>query len=353
MKKIKSNFRKGELKIQVENKEDLWYLSQVIDQGDIIAGKTIRKIKIGEDTDRNLKIVKKAIFIDLNVEKTDFSGLGDTLRVSGIITRGPDDIRLGVHHTFNIEQFSIIEIKKEKWLKFQFDIIEEACSEKVSNILLVVMDREEAYFAKMKKYGYEYLSSLKGRVQKKSVDEKIEGNFYKEIISTIEEYDKKIKFSKLVIASPSFWKEDLMKSVSDPELKKRTVLATCSSVGKTAFDELLRREEIKTALKQDKVTKEIAKVEELLFRISKEGNVVYGLKQTIQAGDAGAVELLLLTDEFIQKKRKENKYADIESLMKKVDAMKGNILIVSYYHEGGKKLKGIGGIGALTRYRIG
>ena len=69
MKTMHKDLKKGVFKIQVENREDLWYLSQVIDPGDRVRGKTIRKIKLGEDGDRNVKVIKKKIFLELMVEK--------------------------------------------------------------------------------------------------------------------------------------------------------------------------------------------------------------------------------------------------------------------------------------------
>jgi stalled ribosome rescue protein Dom34 len=59
MKLINLDTKKGEAKIKIENLDDLWYLSHITDVGDYIKGKTIRKVKIGEDTDRKKAIIKK------------------------------------------------------------------------------------------------------------------------------------------------------------------------------------------------------------------------------------------------------------------------------------------------------
>ena len=52
------------------------------------------------------------------------------------------------------------------------------------------------------------------------------------------------------------------------------------------------------------------------------------------------------------KKREENKYKGIEEIMKQIDNTKGDIFIISSEHEAGKKLDGLGGIGAILRYKI-
>ena len=48
MKLLSKDLRKGYVKLTVENLDDLWYLSQIVDTGDLVKGVTFRKIKIGE-----------------------------------------------------------------------------------------------------------------------------------------------------------------------------------------------------------------------------------------------------------------------------------------------------------------
>ncbi|MDP6600013.1 MAG: mRNA surveillance protein Pelota, partial [Candidatus Woesearchaeota archaeon] len=61
---------------------------------------------------------------------------------------------------------------------------------------------------------------------------------------------------------------------------------------------------------------------------------------------------LLITDSFIQKRRNENKYEEIEETMRTVDSTKGDILIIRSEHEAGKKLDGLGGIAAILRFKL-
>ena len=186
MKLIKKQLKKGELTIQVENINDLWYLSQLIEPSDFVKGKTERKIKIGSGDDRNVKVVRKTMFLELQVEKVDFHQYSEILKVLGIITLGPDDISKGSHHSFNVEVNTVITIKKEQWLKFQLERINEAVQNIKINLLIVVFDREEAYFAKLKSQGFEIIAHLVGDVQKKDKNHIAKGGFYKEIITKIE-----------------------------------------------------------------------------------------------------------------------------------------------------------------------
>jgi len=350
MKLIHTNIKKGIVKVKIENGDDLWYLSHIIDKEDIIKGKTIRKIKIGQSTDRNQKVTKKSIFVAIKVEKIEFHK--DMLRVSGKINEGPDDVRLGSFHTFNVELNSMITIIKEKWLKFQLSKIKDACQDSKKKILLIVHDREEAFIVLLKKYGYEMITHIKGQVQKKSDLEKTKGNFYKDVLKKIEECEQRFNINQIILASPAFWKEDLMKENTNTDLKKKIILATCSSVDKNGIHEVLKRPEVNEALKQDRFANEIRLVDELLIQISKDNLATYGLKYVKNAADAGAVEKLLITDSLIEELREKNKYKELDDMMQQVESTKGSVIIISSENDGGKKLNGLSGIAALLRYKL-
>ena len=352
MKLLYSNLKKGEVKVLTQNLDDLWYLSTIIEPSDIVQGKTLRKIKPVSSEEKSKEATKKPVFIKLEVEKVEFSKYTNILRASGVIKEAPEEIPLGEHHTFNIDDNTAITIIKENWLKYQLDRLKEACSEKKSSLLICVHDREEAYFALFKKYGYEILAHIQGEVQKKRKENIKKENFYLIIINKIKEYVERHEIKQVILASPAFWKEDLMKELKDDELKQKIILATCSSATKNGIEEVIKRPEVREALKQERIAKEINKVEELFTEIAKNNLAVYGLKETENASSIGAVKDLLITDSFIQKSRSENFYNNVENIMKTVDRTKGEVEIISSEHESGKKLDGLGGIAAILRFKL-
>jgi len=351
MKQIHFNLKKGELKLKVENMDDLWCLSHVIEPNDLVKGKTTRKIKLGESDQRKVSIVKKTIFIEISVEGVEFHEYSSVLRVSGVITQGPEDIQKGSYHTFNLEQGSIITIIKEKWLSFQIDKLKQASVE-TKKILICILDRDDACFGVLKKQGFSLLSEIKGDVEKKADMKTRTGNFYGEVINKLYDYVKRYKIENIILASPAFWKEDLMKNIKDEEIKKKITLATCSCSGKEAINEVLKRPEVKNVLSQQRIAKELKLVESLLEEISKNNLAVYGLNETEKAVTAGAVEKLLVTDGLIQKTRLNKTYEKIDQLMKNTESMKGIVNIIGSDNDGGKKLDGLGGVGAILRYKL-
>lgn len=352
MKIIHSDLKHGEVKVKVENLDDFWYLSTLIEEEDFLQGQTIRKIKIGEQADQTPKIVKKVVFLKIKVEKVEFAKHTSTLRVSGTITAGPEDIPRGSYHSFTLEEGTIITLFKEQWLNYHLERLREATTTQASNVLICVFDREEAYFAVMKRYGYEVLSHIKGVVEKKA--EKIAGtrDFYEEILAMLSTYEKQYSLNHIIVASPAFWKDEFVKRLKDQELKKKIILATCSSCDQGAINEVIQRKEVDQALKQDRITQEMKLVEQLLTEIAKNNLGVYGLDEVGEKVMMSAVSTLLLTDSFIQKKREANEYGKIEQIMRAVERANGKVHLITADHDGGKKLDGLGGIGGILKYKV-
>ena len=282
----------------------------------------------------------------------EFQKQADVIRIPGIITEGPEDIPRGTHHTITVGLNDTITIIKEKWLDFQIQKVKEASAEKQMKVLLLVFDREEGHFALATNYGYDYLAEVKGNVQKKDDEKKVESTFYKELVMHTMNYVQRYNIERVVVASPAFWKEYFMKEVNDPQLQKKIILATCSSADKTAFNEVLKRPEVETALKETRVVEELEVVEELLKEIMKNGLEKYGIDAVERAVQSGAVKQLLITDGYIKKTREENIFGRVDALLKAVDGMKGKITIISSENDGGKKLDGLGGIAVLLRYQF-
>ncbi|MFH1682275.1 MAG: mRNA surveillance protein pelota [Candidatus Woesearchaeota archaeon] len=348
MQIIHSDFRKGNVKLKIEDLDDLWYLSHLIDAGDTVKGKTTRKIKIG--TEDSAKVVKKTVFLTIEVEQVEFHKYSDVLRVSGKVTDGPEDIPHGSYHTISLDVGTDFVLEKLHWLNYQKEKLQEA-AEKKYNFLICVLDREEAIFALSKTYGFEIILELKGDVAKKEKQLGAGKDFYKQLAETIKIYNERYHPESIILASPAFFKEDVIKKV-DAETKKKIVLATCSSVSENALGEVMKRPELKEALKKSRVRQEEVLVDELLAEINKDGLVVYGFQDVVQAVEAGAVNKLLVSDLLIQEKRRAGKFAELDKLMKQVDTLNGEVHIISEEHESGKKLSGLGGIAALLRYKL-
>ena len=263
-----------------------------------------------------------------------------------IATPGPDDVPQGAHHSFNVEENTQIKITKQNWLKYQLDKLDEACKQS-STTLILILDRDNATFALLKKQGYEILTEIKGDVQKKDQENIVKGDFFSEVSKLLKDYAERYKVNNTLVASAGFWKDEFKKKAPE-DLK--IFYATCNDSGKKGVDEVLKRDEVKTLLKEDRIRKESQLVDELLEQISKGKLAAYGLEETNKAINGGAVKTLLVTDKYIRSE--SNDYKETDELMKTADSLKAEVHVINSEHDAGKKLDGLGGIAAILRYEI-
>jgi len=346
---LHSDLKKGTVRLRVTDPEDLWYLTHLIDPGDFITGKTDRKMKLGEG--ENAKTIKKTFTVTIEAETIQLDDHGVSARINGKIKEGPDEIPQGVYQAIELQEGEEFVLQKVQWLSYQKQKLQEATEKKYS-YLLCLFDREEALFALTKKKGFEILVQLHGEAAKKRAAVEIKKNFYEEIIKTIETYDARYAPEAIILSSPAFYKEDLLKKITAPELKKKTVLVTCSDISERSLDEVIKSPELAKTMQSSRTRQEQVLVEELLREISKNNLAVYGWKETTAAAEAGAVRILIVTDALIHKKKLAGDYQELDSILKHIDALQGEIHILSSEQEAGRRIDGLGGIAALLRYKL-
>ncbi|MBU1854669.1 MAG: hypothetical protein KKF89_03035, partial [Nanoarchaeota archaeon] len=225
--------------------------------------------------------------------------------------------------------------------------LEDATKSIPVKILIVVFDREEVYFAKLKGQGYEILGKIQGDVQKKEEKHISKNDFYKQITEKIQEYNKIDNLNNIILASPSFWKENLIKILPE-ELKKKTVLATISQVSERSFSEVLKRDELKKILEKNQGTQEVKLLDKLLQHISK-NTACYGLKDTKEKIEIGAVSELMISDSYLQNTKEKGFYKEVEKLMIACEQMDGKTHIISS-EEAKKSLDSLSGIAGILRW---
>jgi protein pelota len=329
-------FSQDEARLRPEAADDLWQLSQLIAPGDRVRARTARKVKATEEAQAERQLVT----LTVTVEKAELAG--SQLRIGGPIIEGPDDIPRGSWHTLSIGPGDELAWRRESWPGYLVQRVKELCATRPPKLLLVVFDREEAWIARVTRDGYDVLAHLTGEVSRKRMAEKLKTDFWMDLLKAVREYDGRLQPERIILASPSFWKEEFLK----------VVLATSSSADETALAEVLRRDEVRAALEQARVAEELRAIEEVMAEIGRHGKAAYGLAQVELAAQAGAVTRVLVTDGLISKARTQGTGARVEAVLEAVDRGKGKVTIIASSHPGGKRLDGIGGIAALLRYRM-
>ena len=353
MKIINQDTKEGIIEVVPETLDDLWHLSHIVEVGDNASSKTTRRIQDSTgDKLRSDRGVKKTFYLGLDIENISFHLFTGKLRLTGVITRGPEDlIPMGSHHTLEVKLNTPITIKKDRWPKWAIKRLNQAidASKKLAAII-VVMEDDSATLGLMRQFGIEYYGPIKGHVSgKRIIDKNRQKNivqFYEKVIESIEKFDS---IQNIIIAGPGFVKNDFYDYIKDKhkDLAQKAIIESTGSGGRVGIAEVLKKGTVEKLTSENRVALEMMAINNLLSEIGKNSSkIVYGLKQTTNAINMGAVSELLVLD---TKVASEN----MGEMMDMVENMKGEVMVISSEHEGGKQLESLGGMAAILRYEIG
>ena len=129
-----------------------------------------------------------------------------------------------------------------------------------------------------------------------------------------------------------------------PEIINNIITENVSTGGRAGIYECIKRGILEKAQKDLRISLETNAVERLFESIIKNEGA-YGIKAIEKALEYGAVNELLIVDQFLRK-------AEYEEITEKSREQRALIHVISSEHEAGKKLEGIGGLGAILRFKI-
>lgn len=330
----------GEIRIVPETLEDLWHLRFIIEKGDIVFSITKR----ASHSDDKLRGDKELITVRLGVEveKVEFHKFANRLRIVGRIVSGLEEAGF---HTLNILVGRELTISK-KWKEEQLKRLRKAVeSSKRPEVLVLTIEEGEAIAGVLRDWGIEELFEKRRSYSKDYGGKRVE--FFEELFETL----KNISFRFLVIAGPGFTKKDFYDYLRqrDPELANKAVMVDTSTIGRRGFIEVLKRKTIDRLVGEIRLAEEAEFVDKLLEGIAKNEKVAYGLEEVKKAKDYGAIEILLVSDDFLLRERE--RWA-IDEFMEEVEKSGGKVLILSSEFEPGEIVSKLGGIGAILRFEI-
>ncbi len=348
--------KEGIVKVKAETLDDLWHLYHVIDPGDVVYAKTLRKQAQRSDSLRAEKVEVIPVYLGVKAEKINFHKFANQVRVTGpIVYASREDVPLGKYHTITIEEGTVVTIQKPRWKEHHIERLKEAIeASKRAKVMIVVIDEGEADIALVREYGVEMVASIRRNLGGKRYNtdrESEEKKFFHDLAKTMAELMEREKIEKAIVAGPGFVKEDFHKFLKEnyPELAKKVVIEDTSVTGRTGIYEVIKRGTVDRVYHENRVAKEVQLVEKVLEHIARNtGLATYGLREVEEAVNYGAVETLLVLDELLKGEHRER----IEELMDAVRYSRGEVVIVSSEHEGGEKLKALGGLAALLRFRV-
>ncbi len=333
MKILKRDLKSGIVTLKLEVPEDAWKLESVLEEGDLISGKTFRSVEILRG-DKKEKVGKRSVFMKISLEKKEFHEYSGKLRLTGKVLEGPED-SLGSYHTFSVGEGDVVTIEKE-WKRWQLEKLERA-QVKEEKVIVCVMDEREATIAEVGEK-IKLIAEVRNKSGGKQFGISDSKTYFGEILSLLKRRNEKI-----IIAGPGFAKEEFYKSL-EPDISKRVTLDSCAHTGITGIQEIIRRGTIERVRKGSRISQETLLVEKFLEELGKDsGMVTYGEKEVEEAVKMGAVEKLLVSEKDVKK---------FENLMEIAEKNGAEVIVISSEHEAGEKLYNLGGIAAFLRFKI-
>lgn len=335
-KNIKGNF----IKVKIENIDDLWWLNNLIEEGDLIKTKTYRRKKM-EDVGKS---EREPVFLKISVEKSEFNG--KMIHVIGKIVESSDeDVPLHSYHSFNLSVDDIVAIEKN-FNDYHIEILKE-CEKGnfLRQILIVVIDEGTANIALLKDVKAEYFEISGNIGGKRNINgrDKRKADFYKNVLNFI----KKFSVYRIIIGGPGFEKENFYEFLkeNDKEISRICIIENTGSGGVNGIKEIIGRS--KHLIKEMNVVEDAKFVSQLMYEISRDGLYCYSLGDVQTALNYGAIDVLLLTNKFFNEHRKE-----CMEIIKEVKNKGGRIHITDSENEAGMQLDALGGIAGLLRFKI-
>ncbi|RQW81240.1 MAG: mRNA surveillance protein pelota [Methanothrix sp.] len=344
MRVLKKNLRgdEGEIALLPESLDDLWHLQHLVERGDLVFALTHRKVPTIADKARPEKMERKTVRLGVKIEDVEFHMYSNWLRLHGVIKSGID---VGSYHTLNIEVGTDLSILKYHWRPDLLQRIDDAVAE--SNrprVVLALVEEGEATIGVLRQFGVQTAAELRAS-SGKGDGEDHRAAFFQEVARAMEQAAG--ENAMVILAGPGFAKEDLKKVIdySYPELAKRITMDDATSIGRSGFQEVLRRGAVKTVLESSRIAQEAKLIEDLFREIATDGKAAYGQKEVQTAVNYGAVEHLLVLDELARRGR-------VDEIMRNVTDARGKVVIFSSEFEPGERLASLGGVAALLRFKI-
>ncbi|MEM3660669.1 MAG: mRNA surveillance protein pelota [Thermoproteota archaeon] len=347
---INVNYDKKVLEIRPFSGEELWKAYHLIDEGDLASAETVRILKIDEGEKSRRKALLKIM-----VENVEFEVSSETIKLRGRVLECPDDMEgvLGHYHTLTIGVGDRVVVEKQELSLLHRKILSRDVNTK--KYIIVAVELGAATLAVVKDYGIVESLEVEQGIPGKNFPEEREAmavRFFQEVSKTLRNIWIKESKPKIILIGPSVTREALLKFMEDKYTDLHSSISGCfhSSGGTiSAVNEFLRSNEMKVVARELKVVDEITAIESF-FNSLVEDKAVYGLEETWKAVEKGAVSQLIIHDKLAS--QSSSLREKVMEMIRLVEQYGGEVTIVSGRHESAEKLRRIGGIGGVLRYRL-
>lgn len=321
--------------------------------------------------------------MDLTIQVThsDFDIGSGQLHVSGKIAVENEHVKMGQHHTLDLELNRKFTLEKaDGWDSVALEMLKEATdTERRAELWAVVLGEGTANICMITEHQTILRQHIEVSVPRKrrgGVDGHSKGmdRFFSTVLATLlRQIDLPAaaaatdKTLPLLLASPGFVanaflayiKAEATRTANKPltSLVANIVVAHSSSAHIHSLNEILSSPAITTKLSDTKYARETALMDRFLALMRQDdGRAWYGPREVERAVDKGAVGrgggVLLLNNSLFRAQDVQQRRRWVKLVDRVREQEGGEVRVLSSLHESGKRLEGLGGVAAILTYPL-
>jgi len=367
MKLLNKGFDKdmgGTATLIAEESEDLWHLYNLVTKGDTVKASTIRKIQ-KEGSTGSVQTETKKITLTIEVKSIEYDAAGDCIRFSGKNCEENQWVKMGAHHTLDIELNNKLTLGKECWDFMYLQSLDAATDvHKTSEVAVVLIEAGTANFHLLTAVLAKDVHRVSVALPRKRVTttgyDKAVIRFFEQVYMGIKDHVNLDLVKCVVVAGPGFVKDDFLTwmqqkatQAGDTQIlqkKASFVTAHASCVHKQALKELLANEQVQKSIANTKAAEHLKALEDFYQMVKSEPDrVCYGPKQVKEAVAQCAIATLMVADSLFRNANLQTRKQYVEMTESVKDAG-ATVHVFSEQHVSGQQLAQLSGIAGILRF---
>ncbi|KMT19530.1 hypothetical protein BVRB_1g011530 [Beta vulgaris subsp. vulgaris] len=357
----------GSVKMIPDEADDMWIAYNLITKGDYIHALTVRKV-MREASSGRKDVERVKLELEIKVEAVDYEKEASLIRLRGKNTSENEHVKIGAHHTLELEVHRPFVLRKNVWDTLALDMLDQAADPAATaDLAVIIMQEGLAHILLVGKSVTITCSRIQVSIPRKhggavSGYESALKTFFDNVTQAFLNHVDFDVVRCAVIASPGFTKDQfyrhLLLEAERRQMtyiiknKSRILVVHTTSGYKHSLKEVLDAPNIMNMIKDTKAAKEIRVLDEFFSMLSNDSDrACYGPKHVEIAHERMAVQTLLITDELFTSADVATRKKYI-SLVDSVKSCGGSAHIFSSLHVSGEQLAQLTGIAAILRFPL-
>lgn len=350
----------GMVTLKMDYPEDLWPISNVLSNGDIVKSTTFRKIK-EESKTGSVVTQKRKIVLFLRVKSVEYDPESNHIRVGGTCAAENKFVQMNQHHTIELVLHVAFTIKKKWWDSLHLETLREAANPaQNASVAALVMEEGLGHLCLITPHATIVKARIESQIPRKrkgfSGHSRALSKFFEKCSLTIQQNIEFEVIKCLLVASPGFVKEQFAEFLEATRPQwynpKVIVYAHASSGEKYALADTLLEPSVKESLANVEFTQDLEIIDQFFKTLSLDPHkAAYSLIDVEISAAQKAVESLIISDSLLKTKRLANRRRIVD-VVQSVRSNGGLVKVVSTLHLAGERLQQLSGIAAILRFPV-